>query len=626
MTTPRAFLVSPLLAAVMLGAPTAFAEVLPRTLSAKEASAKTGAAVKLAQKTDDEDRKRKGKASKDAGGNKGAETARQKPSPEDRQNALKKKMGAEAQRQKPANDKRTEAQQAKEKVLRQRQEAEAARQNALKQRQRQEGDAKDKARKQKLEAEAARQKAAGDKRREAEQRARERASKQKQDADPARQDAMKYIRRQAEEAKEKARKQKLEAETARQNALKQQRQAEDAKEKARKQKLEAEAARAKAVQEKRLQEQQAIDRARQQKPDAARQQKDARKPVKFDRAKADQEFERARAEAQKKASGGSSERWRAESARKFEDVRKGRKTREVGSRNVIIEPDKRVIVRDNNRTFIRHDESRRVARKGREVRREKRKDGTWLVITAGLAGALIHSIMDDDGRVIRRSRRDRDGREYVLFDDRRSYGGRPRHEGPDDYGYYDDTYVDLPPPVIRIPRDRYIVEYDRASPDDLYDALNAPPVEDLGRGYSLDEIRQNYSILERMRRVDLNAVNFEFASWDVGPDQYPKLERIARAMQRILDRSPGELFLIEGHTDAVGNEIDNLSLSDRRAETVANILSDEFGVPPENLATQGYGEEYLKELTDGPSWINRRVAVRRITPLLSREGWDDDPS
>src|SRR5690606_14026304 len=105
-----------------------------------------------------------------------------------------------------------------------------------------------------------------------------------------------------------------------------------------------------------------------------------------------------------------------------------------------------------------------------------------------------------------------------------------------------------------------------------------------------------------------------------------KLERIAQAMRRVLDRSPGELFLIEGHTDAVGNEIDNLSLSDRRAETVANILSDEFGVPPENLATQGYGEEYLKELTDGPSWINRRVAVRRITPLLSREGWDDDPS
>jgi outer membrane protein OmpA-like peptidoglycan-associated protein len=171
---------------------------------------------------------------------------------------------------------------------------------------------------------------------------------------------------------------------------------------------------------------------------------------------------------------------------------------------------------------------------------------------------------------------------------------------------------------VHIPRDEYIVDYDRASPEILYETLNAPPIEPIERGYSLDQVRQSYSVLERMRRVDLDAVNFEFGSWEVGPDEYPKLERIARAMQRILDRAPDEVFLIEGHTDAVGSDIDNLSLSDRRAETVAVILSEEFQVPPENLTTQGYGEEHLKELTDGPSRINRRVSVRRITPLLSR--------
>lgn len=567
----------------MFGVPSAFAEAPLYAPTATEPPAAADTAVRLAQRSDDdEDRKRKGKPSRDKdrkddngrkeskggkdGGDRSADKARQKAQQQDeqdKQNAFKKKMEAEAAREKAAKEKRREAEQAKDKA----------------------------------------------------------SNKKKQDADAARQDAMKYIRRQSEEAKEKSLKQKQEAEAREKAAKERQRRAEEAKEKARKQ--EAEAAREKAAKEKRLQDQQAREKALERKQDAARKDRDTRKPTKFDRAKADQEFERARKEAQQKSGSGSNERWRAESARKFEDVRKGRKTREVGSRDVIIEPDKRVIVRDNNRTFIRHDESKRVARKGREVRRERRKDGTWLVITAGLAGALIHSIMDDDGRVIRRSRRDRDGREYVLFDDRRYYRGRPQHAGPDDYDYYHEAYIDLPPPVIRIPRDRYIVEYDRASPDDLYDALNAPPVEDLGRGYSLDEVRQNYRILERMRRVDLNAVNFEFASWDVGPDQYPKLERIARAMQRILDRSPGELFLIEGHTDAVGNEIDNLSLSDRRAETVANVLSDEFGIPPENLATQGYGEEYLKELTEGPSWVNRRVAVRRITPLLSREGWND---
>ena len=40
-------------------------------------------------------------------------------------------------------------------------------------------------------------------------------------------------------------------------------------------------------------------------------------------------------------------------------------------------------------------------------------------------------------------------------------------------------------------------------------------------------------------------------------------------------------------------------------------------MPAENLSTQGYGEQYLKMPTDGPERANRRVAVRRITPLLA---------
>jgi len=41
-------------------------------------------------------------------------------------------------------------------------------------------------------------------------------------------------------------------------------------------------------------------------------------------------------------------------------------------------------------------------------------------------------------------------------------------------------------------------------------------------------------------------------------------------------------------------------------------------VPPRNLVTEGYGEDYLKIPTDGPSRENRRVTIRNITPLLGR--------
>lgn len=85
--------------------------------------------------------------------------------------------------------------------------------------------------------------------------------------------------------------------------------------------------------------------------------------------------------------------------------------------------------------------------------------------------------------------------------------------------------------------------------------------------------------------------------------------------ERILD-NPREIFLVEGHTDAVGNGAFNLALSDRRAESLALALTEYFDVPPENLVVQGYGEEYLKIATQEAEERNRRASVRRITDLL----------
>src|SRR5262249_59735775 len=115
----------------------------------------------------------------------------------------------------------------------------------------------------------------------------------------------------------------------------------------------------------------------------------------------------------------------------------------------------------------------------------------------------------------------------------------------------------------------------------------------------------------------INTITFDSGAWEVSPDQYDRLGAIAEAMQRVLQRRPNEVFMIEGHTDAVGNDTDNLTLSDRRAESVPVILTENFQIPPENLVTQGYGEQYLKVQTQDANRLNRRVAVRRIGPLLT---------
>jgi outer membrane protein OmpA-like peptidoglycan-associated protein len=173
--------------------------------------------------------------------------------------------------------------------------------------------------------------------------------------------------------------------------------------------------------------------------------------------------------------------------------------------------------------------------------------------------------------------------------------------------------------VIRIPRERYIVDYRVGMPAPvIYETLLAEPVEPIAERYTIEQVRYSEPVRARMPRVDLD-LNFETGSWQLTPDQIEKLNVIADGIKRAVDRNPQEVFLIEGHTDAVGSDEDNLSLSDRRAEAVAVALTEQYQVPPENLVTQGYGEQNLKVDTQGPSEENRRVSVRRVTPLLAQE-------
>ncbi len=291
--------------------------------------------------------------------------------------------------------------------------------------------------------------------------------------------------------------------------------------------------------------------------------------------------------------------------RNVSDFHAERHETQQGGRTVITEPG-RVIIRDpNGEALIRHNEVDRFRFGARDIQTQQ-VGGETRTIVIRPDGSEIITIIGPDGQLLRRIRRDRQGREIIIIDD--SYRD-PRAVG----GFY----VDLPPPVIRIPYDRYIVDAADAPPDLIYDTMEAPPVDRIDRRYSLDEIRYSPSVRMLMPSIDLNSINFETGSWEIPPDQAAKLQVIAEGLNRAIQRNPREVFLIEGHTDAVGNDVDNLSLSDRRAESAAELLTQQFGVPAENLTSQGYGSQYPKEQTDGPSRINRRVTVRRITPLLN---------
>jgi len=270
----------------------------------------------------------------------------------------------------------------------------------------------------------------------------------------------------------------------------------------------------------------------------------------------------------------------------------------------------RVILQFNNQTFVESNEAPRITRGARDVYYEDLSGGRTREIVERDNGVRIVTIRNRNGDVVRRSRIMPDGREYVLsYVDERYYNDVDEWRDPGD---------DLPPMRLDIPRRDYILDSeDVESDDDYYTFLEQPPVERVQRLYSIDEVKRSARVRDIARRIDLDTLNFDFGSATISDTEVQKLDGVANAIEKLLKKNPAETFLIEGHTDAVGTPDANLALSDRRAEAVAEALTNAFGIPAENLTTQGYGEEYLKVNTPGPNRENRRVAIRRITSLVA---------
>lgn len=143
-----------------------------------------------------------------------------------------------------------------------------------------------------------------------------------------------------------------------------------------------------------------------------------------------------------------------------------------------------------------------------------------------------------------------------------------------------------------------------------------PPV--YSRRHSLGEIKRSHIIRDTMPAIDIQAINFEFGSADISRREFWKVEEIAIALRHFLRRNRQELFLLEGHTDAVGSHLANYNLSIRRARSLRRTLVRHFGIEPYSLEIEGYGEEFLAVYTQAPEWRNRRVTIRRLTGYARR--------
>lgn len=286
--------------------------------------------------------------------------------------------------------------------------------------------------------------------------------------------------------------------------------------------------------------------------------------------------------------------------------RRDRRRHEEG--DVVKKLGDRIILNFGDRTIVENTGRERIRRDAHDYYEDQLSGGRVREVLTRPNGVKVVTIRNRNGDIIRRSRIGRDGNETVLV-----YAGDKRN-----WDEYHDPAQDLPPLRLTIPASQYILQSDEVrDPDRYYEFLDQPPVEQVDRLYTIDQVKYSSRVRDMVRRVDLDTINFATGSAEISQDELSTLQGVADAMKRLIDDNPGETFLIEGHTDAVGSDNANLALSDERAESVASALTEAFEIPPENLFTQGYGEQYLKVDTDGPNRQNRRVAIRRITPLVS---------
>lgn len=120
------------------------------------------------------------------------------------------------------------------------------------------------------------------------------------------------------------------------------------------------------------------------------------------------------------------------------------------------------------------------------------------------------------------------------------------------------------------------------------------------------ELKRDLSLvpLEKGNVARLNNLFFDSGKADLRPQSTRELNRLVKTMEE----HPAMVIEIVGHTDDVGNDAYNLSLSQRRAAMVLNYLKAK-GIAPARLKSTGYGESKPKVPNDSPEnqQRNRRV-------------------
>ncbi len=126
------------------------------------------------------------------------------------------------------------------------------------------------------------------------------------------------------------------------------------------------------------------------------------------------------------------------------------------------------------------------------------------------------------------------------------------------------------------------------------------------RELTVDIVMQSVQSLQNTSIV-LNNIYFDFDKSDLQQDSFVELDRVVK----FLNDNPDVKIEISAHTDSKGSDDYNLSLSQKRAESVVAFLAG-AGIDPARLIAKGYGESVPigDNNTEEGMAKNRRVEMK----------------
>jgi OmpA-OmpF porin, OOP family len=109
-------------------------------------------------------------------------------------------------------------------------------------------------------------------------------------------------------------------------------------------------------------------------------------------------------------------------------------------------------------------------------------------------------------------------------------------------------------------------------------------------------------------------IKFDEDAAVVRPESYRTLGRIADTLYH--PSLLGYKFLIVGHTLSTGRRDNNMTLSQRRADVIREVLINTFKISPKRLLTIGLGEEQMLDANRPAAPINQSIQVATLGSML----------